>query len=218
MPSRAVSLIDLVVHELRSPLTVAIGSLRQAAAPGDPATEALIARALRSCERLDRLATEMRDWTRLGDGPTLEVEPVAVAALAGDAARHAVLSRHGEVDVTVDVDPGLAVEAAPRLAASALAALWTALARAADRGDAIAVTAETDGAGVVLLARRPGAAAPGEDTFAAEWLGGLGFSMPLARASIEASGGAVSSRSTADGRLVAVSVRLPAAGAPRPSR
>lgn len=214
MPNRAEALIGLVVHELRTPLTVAIGSLRQAAAGEGAGHEALIARALRSCERLDRLATEMRDWMRLGDGPPAGVEPVQLAPLVGDAVRQAESSRHGEIVLTVDVDPGLAVGAAPRLVASALTALWTALVRAADRGDTIAVTAEPAGAAVVLLARRADAAAPEEGTFAAEWMGGLGFSMPLARASIEACGGTVSSRSTADGRLAAISVRLPAAPAP----
>ena len=46
MPSREVSLVDLVVHELRTPLTVAIGSLRQLGGLTDPVQQAAVARAM----------------------------------------------------------------------------------------------------------------------------------------------------------------------------
>ena len=42
MPSRPVSLVDLVVHELRTPLTVAVGSLRQIGELDDPKLQAAL--------------------------------------------------------------------------------------------------------------------------------------------------------------------------------
>lgn len=215
MTTRAAALIDLAVHELRTPLTVAIGSLRQAAgAAADTGQQALISRALRSCERLDRLAAEMRDWTRLVAAPSAGVGSLPLAPLVVEAARLAAESRHGEVEFQLDVPPGLSADVLPHLAAGALAALWSALARAADRGEVLAVSAlDDDSAAVTLVARRPGARAPDRDRFDAEWVGGLGFSMPLARAALEAAGARVASRHADDGRLLAISVRL-AAGAP----
>ena len=81
MSSREVSLVDLVLHELRTRLTVAIGSLRQVGDLADPTQQAALARALRSCERLEQLASQMRDWTRLEDAPaepgSVPLRPVA---------------------------------------------------------------------------------------------------------------------------------------------
>lgn len=215
MTTRAAALIDLVVHELRTPLTVALGSLRQAAgAPPDAGQQALIARALRSCERLDRLAAEMRDWTRIVAAPAAGVVALPLAPLAETAARVAADSRHGEVEFQLDVPPGLSADVLPHLAAGALGTLWSALARAADRGEVLEVSAlDDDSAAVTLVARRPGTEAPDGDRFDAEWVGGLGFSMPLARAALEAAGARLASRHADDGRLLAISVRL-AAGAP----
>jgi len=217
MPTRAVSLIDLVVHELRTPLTVAIGSLRQLGGFADPVQQAAAARALRSCERLESLTSQMRDWTRLEESPP-DAGVVALAGVLTEAVTSASATRAGEVDIVVGGVPHVMVRTVPHLLPGALAWLLAAVIRAAEHGEAIAVDSALASDTVTVVARRPGAARVDHpETFDAEWLGGLGFSMPLARAVIAAGGGAVASTQSADGRLQAVSVRL-AVARPSPPR
>ncbi|MBK5299440.1 MAG: HAMP domain-containing histidine kinase [Vicinamibacteria bacterium] len=216
MASRAVSLVDLAAHELRTPLTVAIGSLRQLAGLADPVHQAAVARAVRSCERLERLATEMRDWTRLAESPPAAC-PVALAGVLTEAMRTASAIRADEVTIIVGGTPDVMVQALPHVP-GALAALLVAVVRAAEGGETIAVEATVANDAATVVARRPGAGSfDGGATFDAEWLGGLGFSLPLARAVITGSGGEVTSAHSADGRLQAVSVQL-AVARPQPSR
>lgn len=214
MPTRAVSLIGLLVHELRTPLTVAIGSLRQVGALADPIQQAAAARALRSCERLEGLTAQLREWTRLEESPP-DAGPVSLAGVLTEAVTSASALRAGEVDMVLGSVPDVMVRAVPHLLPGALASLLGAVVRAADHGEAIAVDFALAPDTVTVVARRPDAARPDlAETFDAEWLGGLGFSMPLARAVIAGGGGTVASTQSADGRLQAVSVRL---GVARPS-
>lgn len=215
MPTRTVSLIDLIAHELRTPLTVAIGSLRQLGGLSDPVQQAAAVRALRSCERLQGLAAAMRDWTRLEEAPP-EPDAIALAGVLAEAVTLASATRGSEVDIVVDGVPDVVVQAVPHLLPGALASLLAAVVHVAESGEAIAVEAAVKSDVVTVVARRPGTPGGGDaETFDAEWLGGLGFSLPLARAVIVAGGGAVASTHAADGRLEAVSVRLAVA---RPSQ
>jgi signal transduction histidine kinase len=205
MPSRAALLVDLVVHELRTPLTVAIGSLRQMGALSDPVQQAALARALRSCERLDHLAAEMRDWTRLQDA-----SPEPRAAQLADVVGQALgLVSRGDTPIAVGAVPDEAVQGLPGLLAGALASVMGAVVRAAEPGETVAVDIDRHDDCVTLVARRPGSAAfEAGGTFDAEGLGGLGFSLPLAHAVITGGGGDVTSLQSSDGRLQAISVRL----------
>lgn len=214
MPSRPVSLVDLAVHELRTPLTVAIGSLRQLGELADPTHQAALSRALRSCERVEQLVGQMRDWARLEDSPA-EPAAIALSQVLGEAVRMASAARPG-VEIASGDLPDVTVRALPHLIAEAVASLLSALARASDAGDVLTIEAAVTDTVATIVASRIGA--PGNDvgTFEAEWLGGLGFSLPLARAVITGGGGAVGSIHAADGRLQAISVRL--AVAPPPSR
>jgi two-component system OmpR family sensor kinase len=217
MSSREVSLVDLVVHELRTPLTVAIGSLRQLAGLADPVQQAAVARALRSCERLEHLSGQMRDWTRLEDSPSLP-GAVALSPALAEAVRTASDARAAAVDFVVSGLPDVRVRALPDLLSGALASLLAAVARAAEAGETVAVEVTLTGDAATVVARRNGAPAADDDgTFAAEWLGGLGFSLPLARAVIAAGGGGLTSTHAADGRLQAITARL-AVARPEPSR
>jgi len=217
MPSRSVSLVDLVVHELRTPLTVAIGSLRQLGGLADPVQQAAVARALRSCERLEQLSGEMRDWTRLEASPA-ELAVVVLSPALTEAVRSAAATRASAATIVLGEVPEVRVTALPHLLPGALASLLVAVARAAEAGEAVAVDVTVAEDAATIVARRPGAPS-GEagGTFAAEWLGGLGFSLPLARAVIAGGGGEVTSTHAADGRLQRISVRL-AAARPQPSR
>ena len=110
------------------------------------------------------------------------------------------------------------VTALPHFLPGALASLLVAVARAAEAGEAVAVDVTVSKDATTVVARRDGAPS-GEagGSFAAEWLGGLGFSLPLARAVIAGGGGEVTSTHSADGRLQGICVRL-AAARPLPSR
>ena len=218
MPSRAVSLVDLVVHELRTPLTVAIGSLRQLGGLADPVQQAAVARALRACERLEHLSGQMRDWTRLEESPaTPGAVPLVPVAGRGRAFGRGKPRRRGRYPRRARC-PDVLVRALPHLLPDALASLLAAVARAAEASETVAVDVTLADDVATILARRSGMpVAKGDGTFAAEWLGGLGFSLPLARAVIAGGGGTLTSTHSADGRLQSISVRL-AVGRPEPSR
>lgn len=215
MTSRAVSLVDLAVHELRTPLTVAIGSLRQIGELADPVAQAAVARALRSCERLESLVGQMRDWTRLEESDA-QPATLAISRVVLDAVRVAAARRPGGVEMTVGDLPDVMVRTLPLMVVEALASLLAALSRAADAGDVITIEATVTDSVATIVARRPGAARDAGAAFDAEWQGGLGFSLPMARAVIGGGGGEVASTHAPDGRLEAISVRL--AVVPLPSR
>ena len=212
--STPAALIDLVVHEMRTPITVATGSLRQVGPLNDAAQQGAIDRALRSCARLDQLATELRDWVRTTETPPAS-EPHAVSDLVRDAAARAAATRSSFPPVQIDEGPGLSAAGAPTLA-EALAALIEAVARAADPSDAVRISWSAGDSGARIAIRRgdrPDADPSG--AFDAELMGGLGFALPLARAVVEAGGGTLASRRDPQGRLDAVTVQLAAASRPR---
>lgn len=209
--SREVSLIDLVAHELRTPLNVALASLLPVEATGpDPAA---IARARRACERLDQIAAAMRDWARLSAAPPV-LESVDLRPAITEAVARAVATRDPAIAVEVGAVPEIAVTGVAGRLTETLAALLSALVRAADASDTIHVAAERNGPEVMITASRGQPAPPlAGAAFAAEWTGGLGFSLPLARLVIELAGGRVSSKETPEGRPLAISVALSTASA-----
>lgn len=209
MASEAVNLLDLVVHELRTPLTVALGSLRQLGVPDSPSQQAALARALRSCERLEQLAADMRAWTHLQKSvpPT---GSVALRSALAEATRAA--AGRPEVQLVVTQAPDVAVTALPGLIVGALSSLLAAVARAAHPGEVVTLDTESGDGRVTVVMRRTGELPPAPaGAFDAEWLGGLGFSLPLARAIVAAAGGDVRSLQSADGRLASIGVTLAAA-------
>jgi hypothetical protein len=103
------------------------------------------------------------------------------------------------------------VPIAARPLGAALQALAAAVLRAAADGTRVAVHAQAADGGkpiVRVTIGDTGSSNPGSG-FDAEWLGGLGFSLPLARAIIESAGGVVWSHH-ADGRLAGIGLELPA--------
>lgn len=213
--SREVSLVDLIVHEMRTPLTVALGSIRHAEADPAIAVEAL-ARARRSCERLERLAAEMRDFVRVQALPDETLATVDLDALLDAAVARLRLER----DIAVAISSGPLARHALALKSHlehAVTAVLLALARAASPSDTLVITATSEGDGLRVVARRD--SAPGDssfETFDAEWVGGLGFGLPLARAVVERGGGTIQSAVAPDGRVGLISVTLAAAPAPPP--
>lgn len=214
MASEAVNLVDLVVHELRTPLTVALGSLRQLDVPDSPAQQAALARALRSCERLEQLAAEMRAWTHLQKS----APPTGSVPLRGALAEATrAVDARPEMQVVVAQTPDVAVTALPGVIVGGLSSLLAAVARAAHPGEVVTVDTTSSGGRVTVVMRRTGELPPADaGAFDAEWLGGLGLSLPLARAIVAAGGGDVRSTQSADGRLASIAVTLAVAPLARP--
>lgn len=215
MAPEAVNLVDLVAHELRTPLTVALGSLRQLAVPDSPTQRAALARALRSCERMEQLAADMRAWTHLQTSPP-QTGPVALRSALSQAVGAASAAR-ADVHIAPGEPPEVAVWALPALLGDALSSLLVAVTRAADAGEVVAVETVMAADRVTIVMRRTAdTASIGHTAFDAQWLGGLGFSLPLAHAVVTGGGGEVRSRQSADGRLTSISVHLTVAPPDRP--
>lgn len=214
MASEAVNLVELVLHELRTPLTVALGSLRQLEVPDSPAQQAALARALRSCERLEQMAADMRAWTRVQtSAPSAGSVPLRVTL--GEATR--AVEARPELQVVVAETPDVAVTALPGLIVDALSSLLAAVARAAHPGEVVTVETTSSDGRVTVVMRRTGDGPPADArAFDAEWLGGLGFSLPLARAIVSAAGGDVRSTQSPDGRLASIGVILAVAPLAQP--
>lgn len=225
--SRDVSLVDLIVHEMRTPLTVALGSIRHADGASPAEAEAALARARRSCERLERLAAEMRDFVRVAALPDASLAPVPLAPTLEAAVARVRAERDIAVTTVFTPVEESALGLKPQLE-SAMTAILMALARAASPSEGLVISVDevrlkpnpTDSHEGVLkvVARRETATVDdAADTFDAEWLGGLGFGLPLARAVIVRGGGTISSALAPDGRLGLIIVTLVAASTAHPA-
>jgi hypothetical protein len=178
--NREVSLVDLIVHELRTPLTVALGSLRQVDL-ADPAAEAALGRVRRSCERLEQIAADMREFVRVSSLDPSDATAIDLQAAIGRAI--AIVTSLRDVRVELRGDASAPVLAFPHR--------------------------------LLVHGQRADAAPECASGFGAEWVGGVGFALPLARAAIERAGGQVRSADASDGRFGAFSVSLvPAPQAP----
>ena len=205
------SLVDLVVHELRTPLTVAIGSLRQVGGLARPhpaggrGPGAAIVRAAGAAGGPDARLDASRG--RAGRARRVPLAPALAEAVRAASAdpRGAALSSRATMhqDVIVRGPAPLArLTPWPRCC-------WRRRPRRRTRRDHhVEVTVADDSASARGAAARRRDARTAGETFDAEWLGGLGFSLPLARAVIAAGGGDVTSAHAADGRLQSISVRL----------
>jgi signal transduction histidine kinase len=210
--NREVSLVDLIVHELRTPLTVALGSLRQVDL-ADPAAEAAIGRVRRSCERLEQIAADMREFVRVSSFDPSDATAIDLQAAIGRAI--AIVTSLRDVRVELRGDASAPVLAFPHRLEGALGALLLALARAAGPDESLFVTVTAADDRVLVHGQRADAAPECASGFGAEWVGGVGFALPLARAAIERAGGQVRSADASDGRFGAFSVSLvPAPQAP----
>ena len=205
--------IELILHELRTPVNVAAGSLAQLLEPESDAVttaqQSAIMRAIRACSQMEQLCEDLRDWAHLSGGePMVTATPLAPAlkeaAKAAEATQrdtvHLLLPDHQRQEWRVMSPPGLLVRALTGILAACL--------RTAPDRATIPVVVEDDPdlheirLLVGAISRPPG------DKFEAERMGGLGFALPLARAVIEAAGGRIWSTAGA-GRVAGIGLSLP---------
>ncbi len=212
MASRELAAIELMLHELRTPLNVLSGSLSQLASapsPGD-ADKAALDRARRASDRLETVLQQARQWARRLSSPS--TGSTSLAPVLASAMQSASESRGGGVEARVDAaPPDVTVALSADALAEALGALLDAVFRGAHDNSVVNVAAHVAATTPRSLTLTIGEAGNTErGTFDAEWRGGLGFSLPLARAVVESAGGEIWSREEA-GRLVGAGLRLPLA-------
>jgi signal transduction histidine kinase len=205
--------IELILHELRTPVNVATGSLAQLLEPDtDPVTstqQSVIMRAVRACAQLEQLCEDLRDWAQLSGGTPL-VTPTPLAPAIEEAAKAAEATRRGTVHLRLPEErhQSWRVLAPSGLLVRALTGVMAACLRTAPERASIPVVIDDDPGGheirVLVGAIGP---APGEG-FDAERMGGLGFALPLARAVVESAGGRIWS-AAGSGRVVGIGLALP---------
>jgi len=162
----AEELIDVLAHDLRTPLTPLRGHLdlirRIARHEGRQDYLRHVADADAALQRLTRLIAEMLDTSRLDKGLfTLDVEPVDLAALARETAD---LLRASEVEIRVQAPDALPIEGDPRCLRQALENLLSNALQHSPPRTPVHVTVETerreDGGRAVVSVRDAGPGIP----------------------------------------------------------
>ncbi|MCW1381582.1 DUF4118 domain-containing protein [Novosphingobium sp. KCTC 2891] len=214
------ALLSSVGHDLRTPLTTVLGTLRAMRAEG-PEQAAQLAAALAEAERLERFVANLLDMVRIETGNLDHAtEPVdlgeAVAAAIGDVSR--TLAGRG-VDVEVPDDLPL-VLADPRLLHHCLINLIDNAARHGGADGRIVVRAgPVDAGGIELSVIDEGPGLPpgaGERLFGmfqrlagSDRTGGSGLGLAIVRGFAEAMGFSVSAANRADGRGACFALHVP---------
>jgi signal transduction histidine kinase len=206
--SRELAILDLIVHELRTPLSVAAGSLAQVSAGSalTTAQQSAAERVERSLKTLTTLTDQLRAWRRASDSTArMPVNLAAALARALDSAD----ARRRDIDFAVpEVPADVQIMSVGELFIPALASIVAAVVRSAPNRSTVGIDVVAD-ANEVRIAVGDVADAQ-ESAFPAEFVGGLGFVLPLARAAIESHAGRIWS-SVADGRILGIALALPRA-------
>lgn len=218
-------LAAMLVHDLRTPLTVLSATLEVVAE--DARWRDLLETARRSADEMARLIDETLELYRPGAGaPPLVTEEMAVTAVLEGPLREAglVAARHGvKVEVQMDVEvPAVRVDLGRMR--RVLANLLTNALKYSPRGGTVRVRAAAEADTVVVAIEDEGPGIPPEDVpylfdpyFQARNAArrpGSGLGLTVARRLVEAHGGTIEVES-ALGRGSRFMVRLPAAGVER---
>jgi signal transduction histidine kinase len=220
---------QMFAHDLRSPLSIAYGTLKAIADLGaghrlDAGDLEFIDGGVRNCRRLDSLITGYLDATRLEEG-RMPVETGVVGleelarAVAGELAPAAAAR---EQALTVDVPGGLYAVADPDLLRRSLANLVDNALKFTPPGGRISVGGGTRGGQALLRVSDDGPGIPAGDlphlfdryfrATGARGSRGLGLGLAFCRAALRAMNGDVDVESE-EGRGTTFTVRLPL---PRP--
>jgi signal transduction histidine kinase len=203
--AREIAIPELIVHELRTPLAVASGSLAQLAeaaaftASQQPAAD----RVARALNNAGQLVEQLRGWSRTSAASALS--RVQLGPLLERAVTRCDAGRRG-ITVTTTAAHGVEVMAAPDSVEGALASLVGAVVRSAPSKSTVPLNVTVLDS-VVHIAIGDLGDSPPAAGFAAEFVGGLGFTLPVARATLESVGGRVWSN-TPDGRVAGTGVEL----------
>src|SRR6185503_13619639 len=136
--------IELILHELRTPVNVASGSIAQLLEPDtDPVTAAqqsIISRAARACGQLEQLCEDLRDWAQLSAGNAL-LTPSPLGPALKEAATAAEATRRGTVHLALPAgqEQDWRVLSPPGLLVRALTGVMAACVRTASDGASIPV-------------------------------------------------------------------------------
>jgi len=206
--SRELAILDLIVHELRTPLSVAAGSLAQVSEGSafTPAQQSAAERVERSLKTLTALTDQLRAWSRASD--TTPRPPVSLAAALAPALESADGRRRGIDLVRPEVTADIKIMSVGDLFIPALTSIVAAVVRSAPNRSTVRIQVTFDDREVRILVGEVSSAS--ELEFPAEFVGGLGFSLPLAKAAIEIAGGRIWSNGP-DGRIAGIGVVMPRA-------
>lgn len=223
-PSSA-RLLNLAVHELRTPASIVGGYLRMLlAGHAGPLTDKqhkMLTEAVRATDRLTALVAEMSEISNLDAGTlALPRQRVVIVPLLQEAAAGLGETSDGgarvEVRLAEGIEAGAIVLADSVRLRAAVVAVLTALAREQADAAPLVLAAGIEQAGdppaiVVRIGEREALADPaGPPAPFDEWRGGVGLALPIARRVIEAAGGRIWSAPARASRPV-VGIALPLA-------
>jgi signal transduction histidine kinase len=216
---RALRLLSLAAHELRTPANVIGGALRLLQVAGDeraPMREQALRQAERNYEHLVELLAEMSEVWRLESGEAVfNRQPVAVDAMLQAAVRAAAprLAARGSAAAESAAVTGARVLADPTRLQRAFSGLFLAVARHLHEETHVCARAALPATmpGTVRIVFSDGSGPDpsggiGPRTAIDEFESGLGFALPIARRVIQADGGTLEAVA---GRPPAFVVELP---------
>ena len=212
-------------HELKTPLTSIRGYTETLLTgdPGEPERTTFLEAVARNAERLQRIVDDLLDLSRLEAGKWhLEIEPVDVRDAVESAWRPCADQADGAgVELRVEVEHGLAVQADARALEQVLANLYDNALRHTPAGGVIAVSA-AGGATVTIEVADTGAGIPRDalpriferfyrvDPARSRAEGGTGLGLSIVRHLMSAMGGTVEADSVL-GKGATFRLTLPAA-------
>lgn len=226
---RRVTLIGDVAHEIRTPLTTLRGNLEGLVDGVIEPTPQLFGVLQQETDRLTGLVDDLQQLSRVEAGDIeLRITDVAIAGVVDRVVVQAAPSFEAKgVDLHVAVPTGalLARADADRLVQVLTNLLSNAL-RHTEAGGSVTIEARSGGYGVAVAVRDTGAGiAPEHLPYVFERFyrgerartragGGSGIGLTIARALVEAQGGAIRAESPGAGRGTTFTITLPAVGQP----
>ncbi|HZT83667.1 MAG TPA: ATP-binding protein, partial [Gemmataceae bacterium] len=222
--------LAILGHELRNPLAPIVNALHvlKSLGPQEPRLEYCREVIARQAEHLTRLVDDLLDVTRIARGKLelrkQRVELAAAVQRGVETARPLVESRRHELAVALPPAP-VWLEADPARLGQVVANLLLNAAKYTPEGGRVWLTAEADGAEVVLRVRDTGTGIPTDmldrvfepftqvEGAREQSGGGLGIGLALVRSLVRMHGGSVIACSEGPGRGSEFVVRLPVAPA-----
>jgi signal transduction histidine kinase len=213
--------VSNAAHELRNPLAGISGAIEvlQAGAKDDPdALEHFLRRLSEDVERMNRLMQSLLTLARVEALPEGESEPVDVASAAADAV--IAVGTESGIDMTVDVEPGLAAEGDPLLLRQVLIGLLSNATRHSTKPGTVVLRGRRANGEAVIEVADTGTGIPAEEVdrvferfyrsshaLAHE---GFGLGLAIAKRMVHVMGGSIGAASD-EGHGSVFWVRLPAA-------